>query len=152
MSDFFANRYWPERFWAVHYFQGGEVDPNAMSASLSGSGSLTATATATGHLSASLSGSGVLTATATVAAADDTPIYGGWQPPPTTKKRKAAKPPPQPIPRFINASMAGHGRIADATLTAIAAARATITGHSRMTGTATASWRIANETFWLLAA
>lgn len=42
MADHFADRFWSTQFWAKRYFQGGEADPNALSASLSGSGSLTA--------------------------------------------------------------------------------------------------------------
>jgi hypothetical protein len=43
MADYFADRYWGTQYWTVRYFQGGEVDPNAMSASLSGSGTIGAT-------------------------------------------------------------------------------------------------------------
>ena len=42
MSDYFANGYFAPKYWTVKYFQGGEVNPNAMSASLSGGGSITA--------------------------------------------------------------------------------------------------------------
>lgn len=46
MTDHFSDRFWSTRFWATRYFQGGEVDPNAMQASLSGNSSLTASLTA----------------------------------------------------------------------------------------------------------
>lgn len=46
MADHFADAYWSTQFWSVRYFQGGEADPNAMSASLSGAGSVTANLTA----------------------------------------------------------------------------------------------------------
>lgn len=42
-GDHFPDRYFPERYFPERYFQGGTADPNAMSASLSGSGSLVGT-------------------------------------------------------------------------------------------------------------
>lgn len=46
MADYFADAYFGSKYWTANYFQGGEVDPNAMSASLSGTGGLTADLTA----------------------------------------------------------------------------------------------------------
>ncbi len=43
MADHFADRYWSTKFWTVNYFQGGEQNPGAMSASLSGAGAIDAT-------------------------------------------------------------------------------------------------------------
>jgi hypothetical protein len=42
MADYFGTRYWADRYFPPAYYQGGEVDPNAMSASLSGAATLTA--------------------------------------------------------------------------------------------------------------
>jgi hypothetical protein len=52
MADHFADRFWSAVYWVGRYFQGGETNPGAMSASLSGSG------TATGALSTASSGGG----------------------------------------------------------------------------------------------
>lgn len=46
MADHFADAYWSTKFWTVNYFQGGEVDLNAMQAALSGAGAVSATLTA----------------------------------------------------------------------------------------------------------
>lgn len=46
MADYFADAYFGSRYWTADYFQGGEVDPNAMQAALSGSATITATLTA----------------------------------------------------------------------------------------------------------
>jgi hypothetical protein len=46
MADHFADRYWSTKFWSTRYFQGGEVDPNAMTATLSGWSSMTGDLTA----------------------------------------------------------------------------------------------------------
>lgn len=46
MADHFADQYWSTKFWTVNYFQGGEVDLNAMQAALSGAGAVSATLTA----------------------------------------------------------------------------------------------------------
>lgn len=46
MADYFADAYFGSKYWTASYFQGGEADPNAISASLSGSGGLVATLTA----------------------------------------------------------------------------------------------------------
>jgi hypothetical protein len=64
MADHFADQYWSTKFWTVNYFQGGEVDPNAMRASLSGAGAISATleGLAEGEIAASLVGSGQVTA------------------------------------------------------------------------------------------
>jgi hypothetical protein len=96
MADNFADRYWSTQFWTVRYFQGGEVDPNAMSASLSGSGGLTATLTALGAEAPTVTGGG-----------DST----WWRSPPRKKKRKktpdkAPTPPPvirtpEPRPAYV---------------------------------------------------
>lgn len=45
MADNFADRYWPVRFWSARYFQGGEQNPGAMQASLSGGGFVIASLT-----------------------------------------------------------------------------------------------------------
>lgn len=42
MADHFADRYWATKFWTAKYFQGGEQNPGAMYASLSGSGVIAA--------------------------------------------------------------------------------------------------------------
>lgn len=42
-GDSFPNRYFPDNYFPGRYFQGGQQDPGAMAASLSGSGSITAT-------------------------------------------------------------------------------------------------------------
>jgi hypothetical protein len=65
MADNFSDRYWSTQYWTVRYFQAGEIDPNAMSASLSGTGSITAdlTAAGDGSMTASLSGAGTISAT-----------------------------------------------------------------------------------------
>jgi hypothetical protein len=41
MADHFADRYWSPIYWLGRYFQGGEVNPGSMSASLSGGGAVT---------------------------------------------------------------------------------------------------------------
>lgn len=43
MADYFGNQYWADKYFPARFFQGGEVDPNAMSAVLSGAATLTAT-------------------------------------------------------------------------------------------------------------
>jgi hypothetical protein len=42
VADHFAERYWSTWYWTARYFQGGEQNPGAMSASLSGAGSIAA--------------------------------------------------------------------------------------------------------------
>lgn len=46
MADYFADAYFGSKYWTADYFQGGEVDPNAMQAALSGSATITANLTA----------------------------------------------------------------------------------------------------------
>jgi hypothetical protein len=71
MADHFSDRYWSTGYWSVRYFQGGEADPNALSAVLSGASTTVGTVSAAGHMSASLSGTasvaGGLAAVATIA-------------------------------------------------------------------------------------
>ncbi len=45
MADHFADRFWSTQFWTARYFQSGDVDTNAMAASLSGAGSVSASLT-----------------------------------------------------------------------------------------------------------
>lgn len=45
MADYFADAYFGSKYWTAKYFQAGEIDPNAMSASLSGSGGIAAVLT-----------------------------------------------------------------------------------------------------------
>lgn len=45
MADHFADRYWSTQFWPTRYFMAGEVDPNAMSASIAAGATLTGTLT-----------------------------------------------------------------------------------------------------------
>lgn len=48
-GDHFPDRYFPARYFPERYFQGGAADPNAMSASLTGTGSLVGTLTFIDH-------------------------------------------------------------------------------------------------------
>ena len=58
MADYFADAYFGSKYWTADYFQGGEVDPNAMQAALSGSATITANLTAETVTEAETYGSG----------------------------------------------------------------------------------------------
>lgn len=152
MSDYFGDRYWAQRFWPVHYFQGGTVDPNAMSAALAGAASLSATVNAIGLGTAVLSCSANLAAT--LDAADPGVVHvvtGGGYAPRRLDKPRQQRHLKKPKSLAAVAVLSGSSQLA-ARLTATATAAAALSRGSALGGTATASWLKADTEFWLIAA
>lgn len=135
MVDHFADRYWPPGYYPTGYFQGGEQNPGAMSANLSGGGAVSAALTAPAVVSVSAGGG-------------------------KKKARKSRRPLswpviriPEPVPAFMSAALAGSSKCG-AKPGAAAVMAASIGGASSVeaTGTVQRSRRLVETEFWLMAA
>jgi hypothetical protein len=129
MSDYFGNRYWPQQFWTVRYFLGGELAEGAMQAALSGAATLSASLTATG---ATQTGGG-----------------GGGRRPPVWSMRVVVD---WAIPAYISAAIDGQADVFGR-LSAIANAKVKLEGAGGMEGRGETVDRYELEAqFWLVAA
>jgi hypothetical protein len=131
MTDFFGNQYWPGRFWAVNYFQGGDLPEGAMQAALSGAASISADLSAIGAA----------------------PVIAGGQSRRRNRIRLSwPKAYPPAIVAVAGARIGGASRI-EASLSAAGLAQSAIVAGASVGGTATRIDVKADEAaFWLMAA
>lgn len=154
MADHFADQYWSGLFWTAKYFQGGEQNPGAISASLSGSGAIVAELDGiqnTGDLAASLSGGGSASAVLTSIGTEiPSAITGGG------KRRKRARkswPGKMVLLANLRASVSGNGAItATADAKAIMAAKLNGQGNVDANLSAQNLFLSTDIEFWLMAA
>lgn len=129
MTDFFGDQYWPQQFWTVRYFLGGELAEGAMQAALSGSATVSAEIGSTGNVQ---TGGG-----------------GGGRAAPTWTMRLAVE---WVIPAYASAAIKGTSTVVG-NLTGVAGAAAAIQGVGGLEGHGVTIDRYELEAqFWLVAA